>query len=302
VLRQRKFTVWNIWFARVMLTAHRDVKARTETTGDNPSTTQDIGSILSGPFAISRGPFAVPIQLPQQQSSACIARTNESVAWQCASDSNFQLSILPSPIDSNATMIKLGSLPNMNGTLYHGQQAPDVPTVEIKLVSNADNALAYHFRTTYNRVVLLKENDLTPAERPKPQPIMRHPTFQSGESIWRCVFNETLIEGYISYDQKTAASSGLNGTAATVKDLPKIPYVLKLVEQRMPNGKGPYCEKMKVQEGTLSRISGEKIMLNLAEPAAEAAAKKVELFRSARFRPRQQASDSNYCRCQWMVQ
>ncbi|KAF1919464.1 hypothetical protein BDU57DRAFT_443604 [Ampelomyces quisqualis] len=272
-----------------------DIKARTETTGDNSSTTLDMSTIL-------RGPFTVPIQLPQQQSSACVARTNESVAWQCASDINFQLNILPSPIDSNATMVTLGSIPSTNGTLYHGHQAPDVPPVELKLVPSADDAPVYQFRTTYNRVVLLKENDLTSAEKPRPQPIMRHPTFQPGESVWRCVFNETLMGGYMYPNQKTAASSGFNGTAATVKDLPKIPYVLKLVEQRVPNGKGPYCEKVKVQEGALSELSGGKIMLDLADPAAEAAAKKADLVRSTKFWSRQQASNSNYCQCQWIVQ
>lgn len=226
---------------------------------------------------------------------------NESVAWQCASNTYFQLNLLPSPMNSNATMVTLGSLPFTNGTVYHGHQSPDVSPVQLKLDSSTGD-LAYHFRTTYDRVVLLKEDDLTTAKMPKPQPDVRHPTFESGESIWRCVFNETVIEGYLYPYQKTAISPGFNGTAATAKKLPKIPYVLKLVEQRMPNGKGPYCEKMKVQEDTLSRVSEKKIMLNLAEPAAEVAAKKVELIRSARFRSRRQPAGNKYCRCQWMVQ
>jgi hypothetical protein len=76
--------------------------------------------------------------------------------------------------------------------------------------------------------------------------------------------------------------------------------VLKLVEQRMPNGKGPYCEKMKVQDGKLARLSGEKVLLRLTEPEAEAEA--AARIRSARFRARQQEKESSYCRCQWMVQ
>jgi hypothetical protein len=204
-------------------------------------------------------------------------------------------------------MITLGSLPDMNDTLYHGHQAPNVSPAVLKPVTGAASSdidgRAYHFRTTYNRVVLLKEDDLTSANRPRPQPVMLHPTFQSGESIWRCIFNETLIEGYIYPNQKTAASGTLNNTVATVKDLPKIPYVLKLVEQRMPNGKGPYCEKMEVRNGKLTLLSQEKVMLSLTEPDAEAeAAPNGRLVRSARFKSRQQAPDSNYCRCQWMVQ
>lgn len=273
-----------------------DLSARTKTDGNDSTPIVGIGPI-------PRGPFAVPIQLPQQQNSACLARTNESIAWQCASDTTFQLNVLPPPSDSNATMITLGSIPSTNGTMYSGHQAPDVSPVGLRLIDGGleTDAPVYYFRTTYNRIVLLDENDLTPTDSPRPQPAMPQPTFKAGQSLWRCVFNETLIEGYMYPNKKTAASGTSNTTAVTVKALPKIPYVLKLVEQRMPNGKGPYCEKVKLQDGSLSRLPGEKVMLRLAEPTAEAAAK-AELVPSSKFRTRQQAPDSNYCRCQWMVQ
>jgi hypothetical protein len=253
-----------------------------------------------------RGPFAVPIQSPQQQSSACLVKSNESVAWQCASDTSFQLNILPSPIDINTTMITLSSVLRTNSTIPYGHQAPDVLPVEVRLVKNANppdgDGPAYQFRTTYDRIVLLKENDLIPADKPRPQSMMRHPTFQPGESLWRCTFNETLIEGYMYPNKISAAVGSLNSTAANMSNLPKFPYVLKLVEQRMPNGKEPYCEKMKLENGALVRISEEKVILGVAEPAAEVAAAKIELINSARFRARQSTPQSSYCRCQWMVQ
>jgi hypothetical protein len=204
-------------------------------------------------------------------------------------------------------MITLGSMSRTNGTLYHGHQAPNVSPVELRPINVADSSendgSLYHFRSTYDRIVLLKESEFSSADQPRPQTVMRHPTFQNGESVWRCTFNETMIEGYIYPKEKTIASSSFNSTTMTVEDLPKIPYVLKLVEQRMPNGKGPYCERMKVQDGQLSRLVGEKVMLSLTEPDAEVeAAAKVKLVRSASFRVRQQTTDSNYCRCQWMVQ
>jgi hypothetical protein len=283
----------------VLIPLFSDLDARTRTTGDNLSSTDDVP-------LIERGPFAVPIQSPQQQNSACLAKTNESVAWQCASDTSFQLNILPSPSDMNTTMITLGSVPSTNSTIYHGHQAPDVSPVQLKLVAQSgstdNDGPAYHFRTTYDRIVLLKESDLSSADRPKPQPAMRHPIFQSGESLWRCVFNETLIEGYIYSNTKSARIGSLNGTTVNMSNLPKMPYALKLVEQRMPNGKGPYCEKMKVQDGRLVASSSEKVMLSIAEPAAEAAAAKLELIKSAKFWIRQPTPERNYCRCQWMIQ
>jgi hypothetical protein len=266
--------------------------------GDDPST-------ISTNNSIPRGIFAIPIQLSQQSSSACLARMNESVAWQCASDTTFQLNILPSSGNMQKAMISIGPSMSLNTTLYYGQQPPEIQLTELRNISGTGGTegSAYHFRTTYDRVVLLRENDLAPAGQPRSQPVMGHPAFQVGETLWQCVFNETVLEGYIFPNQNTTTTSPSNGTVAGTFQLPKVPRALKLVEQRMPNGKGPYCERMLVQQnGTLTREKGNRIMLDLADPAADIQAARVKLTRSARFRIRQQAQASNYCRCQWMVQ
>ena len=269
--------------------------ARTQTTGSDAPSIQTMDSL-------PRGHFAIPIELPQQQNSACLERNNESVAWQCASNTTWQLNVLPPPMDSNATMITLGSVPNSDGTIYHGHQPPEIPPVEVRMLTEAssDNGPVYHVRTTYDRVVLLNENDLS-SEDTRTLPIIRHSAFQLGDTLWRCVFNETLIEGYMYPDQQTTASATSNSTATAMRDLPKVPHVLKLVEQRMPNGKAPYCERMRLQEGGLSSLSNEKVMLRLAEPAAETLAKAVP-YRRFRFRVRKRVAESNFCRCQWVVQ
>jgi hypothetical protein len=149
-------------------------------------------------------------------------------------------------------------------------------------------------------VVLLNENDLS-SEDIRTLPIIRHSAFQTGDTLWRCVFNETLIEGYMYPDQQTTASATSNSTATAMRGLPKVQHVLKLVEQRMPNGKAPYCERMRLQEGGLSSLSEEKVTLRLAEPAAETLAKAVP-DRTFRFRVRKRVAESNFCRCQWVVQ
>ncbi|KAH7377681.1 hypothetical protein BKA66DRAFT_421903 [Pyrenochaeta sp. MPI-SDFR-AT-0127] len=277
-----------------------DHASRARATGDESPETDSMNSIR-------RGAFAIPIQLPQQQSSSCLARMNESVAWQCASDTVFQLNILPSsPGDADTTVITLGPPPS-NGSIYHGHQVPDIRPVELAMVPevSSKNKSAYHFRTTYNRVVLLKEGDISQAERPRTQPVIRHPIFKAGESLWRCVFNETVIEGYVYVDQPTTpevtnVGPGTNASSAIL--LPKVPYVVKIIEQRMPNGKGPYCEKMRLDKDGSMSSRAEKLMLNLSEPASERDAAKTELIRSAKFQERQQAQTLNHCRCQWMIQ
>jgi hypothetical protein len=230
---------------------------------------------------------------------------NESVTWQCASDATFQMNILPTMADDgNATMITIGP-PLSNGSLYHGHQIPDFGPVELQAITNptVDDGLTYHFRTTYNRVVLLREDDLGPSEKPQAQPQTKHPTFLPGESLWQCNFNESLIEGYVYVNKPTVTDFEAETTnATTTVRLPKVPYVVKLVEQRMPNGNAPYCRKMEVQHdgGLVSR--SEEVVLSLIDPEAEAVASTTKTAQNMRFLKRQQDQASNYCRCQWLVQ
>jgi hypothetical protein len=188
-----------------------------------------------------------------------------------------------------------------NGTFYYGQQALEAQPVKLDLRDTAppfdDGTPMYSFRTTYDRIVLLKDRDFTRWE----QPAERHPSFRSGDAVWRCVFNETTIDGYV-YANRTAPSGTLNNTAAAIQTLPKIPYVLKLVEQHKPSGRGAYCDKMTVQADALTRSAeDQRVLLRLTEPGLEVGAAKTELAKNARFRPRQQLG-SKSCQCQWMVQ
>lgn len=111
-----------------------------------------------------------------------------------------------------------------------------------------------------------------------------------------------MIEGYIYPKQQATTTSVANSTApAMVQELPKMPYALKIVEQRVPSGsKEAYCEKVKVNEGGLVGIgSGERVVLKVAEMGEAVGG------RSMRIRDRRQAVDtggSANCRCQWMVQ
>ncbi|CAO2652133.1 Nn.00g004160.m01.CDS01 [Neocucurbitaria sp. VM-36] len=310
--RQRVLALLGVQFVILLTVGLSLMAAGNNSASDRPSrvrATGDDSVSIDSIDKIRRGPFTIPIQLPQQQSSACLAKMNESVAWQCASDTEFQLNILPSPPDNTTTtMITLGAPPS-NQSLYHGHQVPNIPPVELTALPNGDSSgagPAYHFSTTYDRVVLLKEDDLTPVENAKAQPLTQHPSFRFGESLWHCVFNDTLLQGYIYINQSTMPDITNNETSVEESPgttrLPKVPYVVKLVEQRVPNGKGPYCEKVKVQQdGSLSSGSG-KIILDLSASASELEASKSELLRSAKFRDRQQTPTANHCRCQWLIQ
>jgi hypothetical protein len=252
---------------------------------------------------IRRGIFALPVQLLQQQSSACLARTNESVAWQCT-PGTIQLNILPAPVgDANATMVTIGSFSSSGSRLY-GDQVPDIPLVRMQAVGDAatDDGIAYHFRTTYNRVVLLREDDFILRKERQAQSPGRQSVFLPGDSLWQCTFNETLIEGYIYVSKPIGTDVTNMVNVTTTIRLPTVPYVVRLIEKRMPNGKAPYCEKMMVESDGSLASSSERIMLDPSDPEAEAAASTSKVTKRERAQGRQQEEASNYCRCQWLVE
>lgn len=276
-----------------LLTSHSTEENEVRAAGDNST---------SNMTRIERGTFEMPIRFPQVQSSACLARMNESVAWQCASDTTFQLDLIRTPIgdNSNATFISIG-VESINKSIYHGHQVPNIASVPLSPSSSAESGPYYHFRTSYDRVVVLREDDLTAAERPRPQPSTRHPIFNPGDSLWRCIFNDTTIEGYL-YINQTSTPEVETTINSTAPDLPKVPYVVKLLEEDMPTAKSHYCEKGTIERDGRFLVKGGKISLSLTDTVRASETRRARGFRWARLRKKQQSEGQNYCRCQWMVQ
>jgi hypothetical protein len=252
---------------------------------------------------VPRGTFEIPIQLPQQQSSACLAKMNESVAWQCASNIIFQVNVGPLLDNSTTTTVTFDPSPeSFNNASIRGQQPPNFRSVELKQITETELGPTYYFRTTYDRVVLLDEDELAPAQVSQPLLSAGREPFEPGDKLWRCIFNDTLFEGYLYPNQNTTAYSASNSTADpdVPSRLPKIPHMLKLIEQRVPDGKRPRCEKVRIlADMSLEPIDEPTGVVSLAYTVTGAAATRVK---SAKFRLRQQSQAANACRCQWMVQ
>jgi hypothetical protein len=256
--------------------------AEVRRTGGNSTNT-------SSDAPLERGTFSVPILLPQQQSSTCLARANESRAWQCAFDTNLQLSILPSiGDDDKPIMITLGLPYTSNRSVHCGQQASEIGPTALTPLADTDDGPQYHFSATYDRTVIIREDQLgqEKAASPPMQGQPKHTTFLPGTSLWRCTFNDTKLEGFV-YTEKDVepASSGTNATAGA---RPHLPYKLKLTERRSAAGRAPYCEKVTVGLNGGLADSGASVDLALAEGKSEPGS--------------ETGSSDTTCQCQWIVE
>lgn len=254
-----------------------------QNSSESASETRDAGDDVittNSADPIRRGTFSLAIESAQQQSSTCLTQTAESRAWQCMFDTDLQLNILPSPADDlNKTLITLGLASDENGTIHCGHQAPETMPTELVTVIDSENITSYHFQTTYNRTVFLKGDQLGIDAGAKEDGQLHHTSFKPGDLIWRCTFEETQLEGYISVDLMSTRPSPETTTPRnlTTPELARMPYSLKLVEQVMSDDHPAYCEKVEVTSTGELLTRSEKSLLKLAGSTSSSSNGKAQI-------------------------
>ncbi|KAF1951298.1 hypothetical protein CC80DRAFT_597456 [Byssothecium circinans] len=286
------------------------VKGRNATSGKAIQPT-DPGTLPPTPsIPIKQGTFAVALGNARQQSSACLARSNESAAWACTSDDVLQVSILPSTSQQpGQRLISIGSPSHVKWTSY-GQRPLAIPTTTLiasQDPESPDDGLAYHFQTTYNRTVLIKDDQLPVSSMASGRMNMASPMIQEGDQPWVCFFNQTVVEGYIYVSRRAVSTntstSALSANSTTRTETPFLPYTFKLSEQRVSNSTIPYCERQTVSEhGELIPNGASKLLLALSEPAFILEGAKLHRYKERGKERRHQPLVGKSCQCQWVVE
>lgn len=248
--------------------------------------TPPIPSLKSGPYLVMSG-------RPEQESAACLAQNNESAAWTCrVAAPVFQLRVLPSPADrKDMTIISLSALKNKTN---YGLQPPQLDAISLSQATDPespDYGPAYHFRTTYTRIVILNENQIINQSEAIAPFRPDYENIRRGDRPWVCMFNNTQLEGYI-YASRLSKASGLSQAWSFGNDtadmMSFLPVVMKITEERV-NGTQPYCvHKEMKDDGRLvpAMTDGGMMMLRLNETATP---------------PDREGTQDN-CRCQWLVE
>ncbi|KAF2715475.1 hypothetical protein K504DRAFT_497349 [Pleomassaria siparia CBS 279.74] len=301
-----------LFLLTIVLSLMATKKESTDKTEQESATVQSASPVQPSPtpryLPIQRGTFALKLGSPQQAMSGCLSQSNESAAWQCATHPSLQVTLLPPPVDqNNLAILSLGSDSDVKPSEY-GIQDLKIEPLELKPTTDEerkDNGLAYYFNTTYTRIVLLKESQIVAQGQP-PTPLDTSMSkIEIDERPWMCVFEDTLLEGYIYVTQPSALNnSGVefaaaNGSGAVM--ISSLPYVTKIIEQKMLTDTIPYCKQMKMESnGTLAPY-GDKKMLTLSDTSLMPAKFGEELRVAMTEQRRQQMSSPNACRCQWVI-
>ncbi|KAH0541430.1 hypothetical protein FGG08_004120 [Glutinoglossum americanum] len=286
-----------------------------------------------------------------ESSNECLGGSSDSNAWSCGPSSNLQNLQIEVERDSDGGLgwIRL-IVPDRSRSLEYGAQPPvfNTPTEATVALDKNDpeRGPAYFFHLVYDKVVLLHDNELGPSssnqdaskrdigdhkrdsedDEPSDLPpnfyqggyqgISRKNTAQPGDLLWVCVWNDTLLEGFVYITQHSANSSLASPTSSVAPSASRAPsaqmmtypYVVKIEEHRipaLPSQPQPYCQKKKVLDngslGNWTNSTGGLIIEMLDECKPWLSSRSLIKERGL-GRPRLEGRDDDYptCRCEWM--
>ncbi|KAI9682479.1 MAG: hypothetical protein M1829_000271 [Trizodia sp. TS-e1964] len=188
--------------------------------------TSDAIAAPNGPTypGIPAGEYSLKINA-NFSSGVCLTNyPARALAWSCEVGGEYLLAeVKPSPQGLKPTL-QLYALSNPNNTLLYGAQAPVLSTPQsLSVVQDAnamDLGIAYFFQTLYDKVVIVSTDDLasfTSKRKYKRDEIKKRnnkPGPALDEQFWYCIWNNTLLEGFI-YASVDASLSSIYTTSST---------------------------------------------------------------------------------------
>ncbi|KAM3421805.1 hypothetical protein BST61_g2183 [Cercospora zeina] len=202
-----------------------------------------IASPTSG--APPTGTYALTLGAPQETQSDCLTNKNQKVAWDCDLAPNSALAIVVSP--SSQGLGAVLQYASYDSAIAYGAQLSYMNTSFAQFLTVQDqddkqNGPAFYFQQFYDKVVVVPEAALTtgggnrrrikrgwysPGWKLPEAWATRKQLTTPGEKPWFCVWNETLLEGfiYVTESLSTSTSSTPTSTSSTGSStsLPSVP-------------------------------------------------------------------------------
>lgn len=192
-----------------------------------------------------------------------------------------------------------------------GQQHFSLSPATLDLVNvseQQENRAAYHFRASYDRTVLVAENQLSFTNAQPTTASDPRSKLAPKDRPWLCYFKNTIVEGYIypslpisTTNNNTNFKNGSVTTSAATPP-PPLPYVVNISEQWQSNNTRAYCEQHTVLDnGQLRNNGGPKYFLSTGDSTVALSATSGNSTANNRAK-RQQDISEDACQCQWTVQ
>jgi hypothetical protein len=205
-------------FPRIMLTRNSQPQVTGPSGalfGATPISTPDGFPLLP------TGAFSLPLGFPQSANPGCLVQASEFSAWSCKMTFAPLIFIVNNTIvDDSGTQQQVASSGGGSlapeGMVQYGLQTPNISLELMQLVRDLDLpdfGPAYHFQTKYDKIVVLRPEDLGAGSSLKKRqnlndmPARQQFIVQPGDFPWFCYWNETYIEGYVYAQNNSTAAS-----------------------------------------------------------------------------------------------
>lgn len=248
------------------------------------------------------GAFVLPMRNTSSPKTNCLS--DKKVAWNCAKV--LMINFVLSPTTGKLPQAQILPDPHASSVLRYGPQPPQMSKpANMRLVydkDDTDKGPAYFFQQLYDKVIIVKESDLSNTDTRRwlddtsggsedSELEERHRGPRSpvspNDSPWFCYWNNTVVEGfiYIDHDSNSVAQSTvLSSTApqdtgdpdassmmhrrrATGVSGTAFPKLVKLEELRGPRRMNPYCQQMQMsinlEPSLLTKPDGSLIQIDL---------------------------------------
>ncbi|KAF1968162.1 hypothetical protein BU23DRAFT_267872 [Bimuria novae-zelandiae CBS 107.79] len=252
--------------------------------------------------AIPVGSFALNLDFPRQQSSACLADNRESASWLCPSQAVILVQIESQEIVPKKRLLSLQSMHGQDMKVYGERpfMVSELVLDQIRDSERSDHAEVYAFRALYDRTVLVEESALSFVGSSKQSgPSKATARFPPNERPWLCYFNNTSVEGvFDTYQFATTIGNSTNEANFNATAVPSssFPFRTQITEQWLANGTRAYCEQQTLTGGRLRATGAPKYFLNTTDISTvfdTSVHKQTE---------RQTYIPENACSCQWIAQ
>ncbi|KAF9736855.1 hypothetical protein PMIN06_004394 [Paraphaeosphaeria minitans] len=249
------------------------------------------------------GTFSLSLNTPRQQSSACLADSDDADAWPCISQANLHVAVSSSELSLSQLELSIRKTSGDDPSSY-GQQFPPTITTKFDSIDPPDDPhkeVIWHFQASYDRTTLLANDALSFLGRPQHE-VERDTRVKvtPDDNPWLCYFNNTHMDVFVYASQRAATTTstthGSNKTTETSSS-PAFPFVVQIFEQWAQNDTKAYCEQQNVSDhGALRKSDAPRYFLSTTDTTsgyASGVGKNTE---------QQAGVAENACHCQWIVQ
>lgn len=175
----------------------------------------DASLIASPTMAPPSGTYALSLSTPTNINAACLSNPAQASAWSCDLVGNAAVAISvgvpPGPKPTNGAFLFYASSDTeiCYGAQYQFMETTFAPFLTVQDTDDLSKGPAFYFEQTYDKIVVLPEETFQVPPDANSKKVKRQnfelppgwghqrEVVNPGEKPWFCVWNNTLLEGFI---------------------------------------------------------------------------------------------------------